>query len=128
MTTTALIGQRGQTFQKQSIPRPPRGDDASNSIRSPKCWIGCYQVTKLPDTLKTPLQEHLKQVKVIHEVHETILQRSVKEVVRKDVSTTMIYIHVLNKGEAMGSAVLSMNCRPFYPDCIIIVSLNIDKI
>lgn len=39
------------------------------------------RVTMLPESLKTPLQNHLRQVKVI-----------------KDVRTTMIYTHVLKRG------------------------------
>jgi site-specific recombinase XerD len=50
---------------------------------------GKDRVTMLPENLIAPLQAHLGKVRLLH-------QRDIEE--HADVSTTMIYTHVMNKG------------------------------
>jgi len=63
------------------------------------------RITMLPESLKEPLKKHLRKVKTIH-VATHLLEdgydiRTVQELMgHKDVRTTMIYIHVLNRGPA----------------------------
>ena len=73
------------------------------------------RITVLPESLKKPLQEHLRKVKAIHErgpgrrmgacanarLESGYDIRTVQELLgHKDVKTTMVYTHVLNRGPA----------------------------